>query len=196
MVDLIFHAINRFPSESAIDFANNVLKVDNFGFSVARGNPKTKETIIVSPEKYLDMTNRVSQHYRKKARKSIIPIRSLFLANRDLVYKYTYKTLVENRYQMECYAGKLRGVILENGDVYPCEVLMEQDKKYLIGNLRDYDMDFSKLWNSGKRKQITSQIKTQRCFCTHGCDMTINTFFGPKFTLKLVTKLFSHYLKI
>lgn len=176
------------------DFANNVLKADNFGFSVVRGNPKSKETTIINPQKYIEMCNKIFKHYRGK--KSIIPIRSLFLANRDLVYKYTYKTLVENSYQMKCYSGILRGVVLENGDVYPCEVLMERGKKYLIGNLRDFDMDFLKLWNSKRRYKIIKEIKTRRCFCTHGCDMSINTFFGSKFIFEIFAKLFSYYLKI
>jgi len=182
--------------DKIFDFANDVLGVDNFGFSVVRGNPQIKETTDISPEKYKEMCNKISKHYQsKKTKKSIIPIRPLFLANRDLVYEYTHKTLAEKSFQMKCYAGILRGVILENGDVYPCEVLMERGKKYLIGNLKDFNMDFSELWNSKKRYEIVNEIKKMKCFCTHGCDMSVNTFFGSKFIFKIFAKLFPYYFK-
>ena len=52
----------------------------------------------------------------------------------------------EKGYQVPCYAANLSGVIYAGGDVYPCEILEEP-----LGNLRDADYDFRKIWFSGTK---------------------------------------------
>jgi radical SAM protein with 4Fe4S-binding SPASM domain len=189
-------ADNQDRLDEIFDYAVHNLEVDNFGFAVVRGTPKSKDSAIVDEEKYIKMCNKISKYYRnKKANDSVIPLRGVYLANRDIVYKYTYKTLKENSYQLKCYAGIKRGVVLENGDVFPCEILMDQGKEFLIGNLRDYNMDFLKLWNSKRHEEIILKIKEKLCFCTHGCDMSINTFHDPKCTIELISRVFSSYIK-
>ena len=59
------------------------------------------------------------------------------------------KMYLEPKFISPCHAGSLFGVITASGDVYPCEIL--EDK--IIGNLRDYNMNFSNLWKSKKDKK-------------------------------------------
>ena len=47
-------------------------------------------------------------------------------------------------------------VINADGRVYPCEIL---DKP--LGALRDYDMNFMKLWNDKLAQQTKNGLKTQ-----------------------------------
>ena len=49
--------------------------------------------------------------------------------------------------QMTCYAGTAGGVIYDEGTVSSCENLDP------IGNLRDFDWDFQKLWLSPAMKE-------------------------------------------
>lgn len=172
------------------DYATNELCVDNFGFCVVRGNPKSPELKNIDPQKYLAMYNRIINSYKTNSYAGKVPFRNIYLAIRKLVYKYTYKTLVENSLQIKCLAGNMRAVILENGDVYPCEVLMDSGKEFLIGNLKDFDSDFMKLWKSEKKKKIIRQIKQRKCFCTHGCDMTVNILFSRTLPLRLLKQIF------
>lgn len=173
------------------EYAEKELKVDNFGFSIVRGDPKCPDLKNADPEIYYNMCQKLLDSYKEKHVGSRIPLYKLFLTNREYVYDYTYKTLVQNSYQLKCFAGILRLVIRENGDVYPCEILMDEGTEFRIGNLRDCDMDFMKLWKSKERKNITRQINEQKCFCIHGCDMLVNTLFSRKFPFQVMKKLFS-----
>ncbi len=173
------------------DFAQNELGVDNFAFSIVRGNPRNPDVKNINPRIYNQMCQKLLESYKEKYANSRIPLYKLFLTNRELVYEYTHKTLVQNSYQIKCYAGVLRAIILENGDVYPCEILMEKGDVFSIGNLHDFNMDFMKLWKSKQRKEIYRQITEQKCYCTHGCDMMVNTLFNRKFPFLVIKKLFS-----
>jgi radical SAM protein with 4Fe4S-binding SPASM domain len=71
------------------------------------------------------------------------------------------------------------------GDVYPCEIL---DDSHKIGNIRDFDLNFKKLWLSHKAKEDIKFIRKTRCFCTHECFNSVNIFFNPKFYPKIIKK--------
>ena len=70
---------------------------------------------------------------------------------KDQISSELVKKIYENnRYISPCHASSLFGIITADGKVYPCEIL--EDK--MIGNLRDFDMNFMKLWNSERNKNI------------------------------------------
>ncbi len=187
-------ASNENRLDEIYQFAKEELGLDNFGFSVVRGNPYDKNTLKIDAEKYHRMCDKLLDSYKGKCvNSSKIPFYRVYLTNRELVYKNTYKTLLEKSFQIKCYAGILRGVVRENGEVYPCEELMDNEREqFLIGRLQDYDMDFQKLWYSKRRKEIVGRIKQMRCYCPHGCDMTVNTLFSEQLPVQILKKLFSH----
>ena len=63
-----------------------------------------------------------------------------------------------------------------NGDVYPCELLIDKS----LGNLRDVNYDFKKLWFSPKADETRRFIRESKCFCTYECFLTINILFNPR----------------
>lgn len=102
-----------------------------------------------------------------------------------IIYDNVYKTSVEDKFISNCYAGSLFGVIKPNGDVYPCEVLLD---KY--GNLRDHDYDLKKMWSSKLRKNFCKKIKDDKCFCTYECAWTFNVLGNSRYYTKLAKPLF------
>ena len=112
---------------------------------------------------------------RKKGVKSYV---------RDYLNKLRTGTIintVENKkFILPCRAGTLMAVMYENGDIYPCELLNRQ----LIGNIRDYDYDFKKLWSSDKAKNTYKLINNTKCYCTHECFLRFNLLYNPKFVAK------------
>jgi MoaA/NifB/PqqE/SkfB family radical SAM enzyme len=70
------------------------------------------------------------------------------------------KSQEEQKAQMTCYAGTAGGVIYDEGTVSSCENLEP------VGNLRDFDWDFQKLWLS-PAMQARRQKAASGCFCTH-----------------------------
>ena len=60
-----------------------------------------------------------------------------------------------------CNAGEEIGVVDFEGNVFFCELTKK------IGNLKEYNWDFDKLWFSPEAEAYRPEIQT--CVCTHGC---------------------------
>jgi len=75
-------------------------------------------------------------------------------------YELVKRVLSQQRAQIPCYAGILSCQIAPQGDVWPCCITAE-----VMGNLRDYDYNFRRLWFSPKAQEIRRKIRTRRCFC-------------------------------
>jgi MoaA/NifB/PqqE/SkfB family radical SAM enzyme len=83
--------------------------------------------------------------------------------------------------RVDCLAGHLEGVIFNNGDVALCEYTKP------VGNLRDVDMDFGKVWWSDTANRMRKYKKN--CVCTHSCHLVSNMQYDPN----LITKIIRNY---
>jgi MoaA/NifB/PqqE/SkfB family radical SAM enzyme len=81
------------------------------------------------------------------------------------------------RWPMPCTAGETAAVIDYNGDVRICEL------RQPIGNLRQYDCDFGRLWNSLGRTAEVAQMRRDQCDCTHICFIDDSATYSPKVAL-------------
>lgn len=96
-------------------------------------------------------------------------------AKRIIRPKLIAKTVRTRQYQIPCYAGSLGGAMFANGDVLACELQTER----ILGNVRDYDYDFKKIWFSPKGNEVRKWIREEKCFCTYECQYTVNILFNP-----------------
>ncbi len=83
-------------------------------------------------------------------------------ALRVVYYDIAGKILEKKTQVIPCYAGVSNAHINYDGGVWPCCVL-GYDKE--LGNLRDYDYDFMKLWTSDTAKSVRKFIKDKNCAC-------------------------------
>ncbi len=83
-------------------------------------------------------------------------------AMRVVYYDLAGKILAEKRQVIPCYAGVSNVHINYDGGVWPCCVLGYEQE---MGNLRDYDYDFQKLWHSAKADDVRRYIKGRNCAC-------------------------------
>ncbi len=60
-----------------------------------------------------------------------------------------------------------------------------------MGNLRDYNYDFDKLWNSDNAYKIRRWVKEENCFCPLVGQAFLDTLMNPK----EMVKVFYYYLK-
>jgi MoaA/NifB/PqqE/SkfB family radical SAM enzyme len=104
-------------------------------------------------------------------------IGSYLEARNVLINSILFRTYLNKKFICHCSAGALLGVIYANGEVFPCEVL----NNYNLGNIRDYNMDFIRLWNSNKARQCREHIKKSRCSCTFECAWSVNIISNIKF---------------
>ncbi len=73
-----------------------------------------------------------------------------------------------------CYAGTISGVVDARGEVRLCEL------REAVGNLRDVDYDFAKLWFSEEADRQRASVKAKECHCTHSCFMSSSLVFQPR----------------
>ncbi|UCG78022.1 MAG: radical SAM protein [Nitrospirota bacterium] len=86
-----------------------------------------------------------------------------------------YRTMVEKKRVMRCYAGRLNIVLTENGDVYPCESLRNK-----LGNIREHSYDMKDLLSSISASDSIREVSKGTCYCTNECYMMTNIFFNPR----------------
>ena len=194
----IYNRINigiiiTFTNQNQNKFKNIVKQIyslvepDNISINLVRGNPKQKVNLDLDLELYREAVKyRDNLFYEKKmSGHSRFTGNKFATAGRVMLNELVIKTYEEKKYSTPCYAANLSGVMYPEGDVYPCEIL---DDSHKIGNIRDFDLNFKKLWLSHKAKEEIKFIRKTKCFCTHECFNSVNIFFNPKFYPKIIKK--------
>lgn len=83
-------------------------------------------------------------------------------AMRVVYYDIAGKILEEKRQVLPCYAGISNVHINYDGGVWPCCVLGYEKP---MGNLREYNYDFQKLWHSKESEEVRKYIRDRNCAC-------------------------------
>jgi MoaA/NifB/PqqE/SkfB family radical SAM enzyme len=119
------------------------------------------EDITPSAEVYAAFINKLSERIKKEFenRKKVSKATRAF---RLVYYQIAAKELKENKQIIPCYAGLASGQINPYGDVWPCCVLGYNKS---IGNLRENDYDFKKIWFSKPAQLVRKYIKSGACSC-------------------------------
>lgn len=176
---------NQKKFKSIVKEIYELVNPDNITINLVRGDPKEKVNTNLDLNLYRDAVKyrdelfynkKMSGHARFKGNK-------LATAGRIMLNELTNKIYEENKYITPCFAGNLSGVMYPEGDVYPCEILGADHK---IGNIRDYNLNFKKLWLSHKAKKEIKFIRKSKCYCTHECFNIVNILFNPKFYPKII----------
>lgn len=90
-------------------------------------------------------------------------------------YRYVMRYLLGQDTNVSCYAGLGSCQINFNGDVWPCCI-----NCYSMGNLREKNYDFDKVYNSTAAMQIRNDIKQSKCKCTLANVNYTNMIFNVK----------------
>lgn len=170
------NTINQNESVEFMEWVIKELQPDVYGLFKTRQFPRGgNELKEISLEKF--------NCARKKLTKYI---KDMDLGVTPAIFSYyVYNTLVKQKRAFHCHAGKHGGFVNYNGDVNVCEVFPDENCSNLplkIGNLRDYDMDFLKLWNSEKALEVKKMVgKHQVCrLCTHETEGILpSMYFEP-----------------
>ena len=180
-----FTSENQKKMKEIVKGIYELCKPDNIAINLVRGNPKEKVNTNLDMKLYKDavsyrdnlfFSKKIAGHGRFKGNK-------IATAGRILLNQMVERIYEKNKYQTPCYSANISGVMYPEGQVYPCEIL---DKSHMIGNIRDFNLDFKKLWLSQKAKEEVNFIRKTKCFCTHECFNQVNILFNPKFYPKLI----------
>lgn len=105
---------------------------------------------------------------------------------RLVYYNLVIEILRQKRQVIPCYAGSSNAHINPYGDVWPCCIL-GYDKS--MGNLRDVDFDFQKIWHSNQADHIRKYIKDGNCYCPLANQGYSNILCSPESMLKVFREL-------
>jgi hypothetical protein len=86
-------------------------------------------------------------------------------------------------YISPCNAGRLSAVIGSDGKVYACELLND-----VLGDLREYDYDLMKIWDSSAARTLRERIVNNKCFCTYENANLLNVLFSPRYIPAVLAK--------
>ncbi len=115
------------------------------------------QKIMPHIEDYSKAIDFLSQRIKEQPYEGISTITQAF---RIHYYDLVKKTLKEKRQILPCYAGFISAQIAPDGNVWPCCIKAES-----MGNLREVNYDFKKVWLSNEAKKLRKPIREKRCFC-------------------------------
>jgi MoaA/NifB/PqqE/SkfB family radical SAM enzyme len=113
--------------------------------------------ITPKPEDYARAIDRLIAYVESKQYKGVSKITE---AMRVEYYKLVKRILDSQDQVIDCYAGWVSAQIYSNGTVWPCCVRADD-----LGNLRDFDYDFKKIWFGQKIKEVRRSIAAKECHC-------------------------------
>jgi MoaA/NifB/PqqE/SkfB family radical SAM enzyme len=144
------------------DFLKYDLKPDKVNINYIRPPSADPKELDFDHTRYARLSEMIDEDSRHAAIKNNYAGDAGFFKAAIDIYMHGLiaKAKEEQRAQMTCHAGTAGGVIYDEGTVSSCENLEP------VGNLRDYDWNFQKLWLSPAMQERRKKAK-QGCFCTH-----------------------------
>jgi MoaA/NifB/PqqE/SkfB family radical SAM enzyme len=144
------------------DFLKYDLKPDKVNINFIRPPSARPKELIIDKLRYDKLAHTIREDSRNAAIKNNYGGDAGFFKAAIDVYMHDLitKTAMDGRPQLKCWAGSAGAVIYDEGTVSSCEILDG------VGNLRDYDWDFSKLWYSPAMEARRDKV-ADGCFCTH-----------------------------
>lgn len=113
--------------------------------------------ITPSAEQYAAAIDQLIAYVNSKSYKGVSRITEAF---RVEYYKLVKRILDEQDQVIDCYAGWASAQIYADGSIWPCCVRADN-----LGNLRDHDYDFGKIWFGDKIKEVRQSIYNKECHC-------------------------------
>ncbi|MBU2600450.1 radical SAM protein [bacterium] len=171
-------------------YATKELEAKNLFTLLCRGKPRepsSKFFNINNYEKYAQLLEKSIKSQTLSGYDNF-PFCDIINAKRIIRHQIITKLVRENQYQVPCYGGSLGAAILSKGEVLPCELHNDLP----LGNLREVNYDFKKIWFSEKANHARQYIQKSKCFCTYECFLTINILFNPR----LLPRILKEYLAI
>jgi MoaA/NifB/PqqE/SkfB family radical SAM enzyme len=182
----VITTVSRQNQDEVAAIASVVEKVHPQGewmVNIARGKPRDPTAIDVDVEKYWQAHELIEGRIRDgRYHGHTGHFTASWLSAKNATRRKVIKDIVEGREPGGgCAAGALGGVIFNDGQVGACEML-----ERTIGNIRDYDYDLPRLWNSPDAIALRDWIQDTKCQCTQECFLSMSLLIQPRHWPKMV----------
>ena len=151
--------------------------------------PEQREKIFKA---YSWLTNKINEMTKEKKihNYNLKSLQGRLHNEKDKIsWELTKKMYLKPNYISPCHAGSLFGIITASGQIYPCEILENK----LIGNLRDHNMNFMKIWKGEIAKNTKNFVLNTNCHCTYECALTYNILGNWRYQPRLIKAAFNSY---
>jgi MoaA/NifB/PqqE/SkfB family radical SAM enzyme len=189
----VHSVVSKFSIDGLLDLYEYVkeLKPDSYITELAERRTELfncNKDITPTPSAYLSFINELSRRLRRDYLTSSDQMSKLTQAFRITYYQIAAKILKENRQAIPCYAGIASCQITPYGDIWPCCIL---GYDMVMGNLRETDYDFNKVWTSRKADWIRRYIADKNCACPLANAHYTNMMCSPWTLLKVARNFVS-----
>ena len=169
---LTLSRLNEYSLWDTYKWIKENLCPDVVGLNFVRGNIQDETIKEVDLDNYLRLYSHILQDYN-----------GFYSVYKSKVSEFIAEIVRTKKYPLKCYAGSISVVIDSLLNVFPCENLGQK-----IGNLRDYEYNFKKLWFSENALRIREYLENSGCCCTCECNLQMNSFFNIQQLFDLVKK--------
>lgn len=168
--ELFDWALSQNPDQYIVEIAEERVELDTMGMD-----------ITPSLEKFKKATDLLKEKIKSRKFKGVAKITEAF---RKEYYKLVKKYLSDKKQPIPCYAGRASGQIYCDGTIWPCCVRADN-----LGNLRDYDYNFKKIWLAKKSDEVKKSITNKECACPLANAAYTNMLINFKTLIKVVFKI-------
>lgn len=149
-----------------------------------RGEPLNPDLRPPSREEWLRLMKELEPIIDSSKEKNLsFPLDRYFArSRRRYLDKVTADIIETDKQPFQCTAGDTIGVMEPDGRIKLCELKLAID----VGNLRDHNYEFRKVWFSPEADKVREKVKT--CSCFHGCFLGPSLYYSP---LHLIRSLVS-----
>lgn len=173
LVDITASGFNRGHLLDTYDLVQEKFSPDNINLILTRGVPREPGATDLDAEEVIRLLA-VMEDDIKAGRVSGYSFFGKLLHAKDMVLRRrAMEIYLKQIYRMECQAGRVAGVLMPEGQVYPCELWDES-----LGNLRENGYNFPALWTSPRARDIRGQIVDSHCVCYHQCFLSNSIFWN------------------
>ncbi|MGM0559237.1 MAG: radical SAM/SPASM domain-containing protein, partial [Myxococcota bacterium] len=116
------------------------------------------------------------QRSTRQRMKNLGGLELLTQAMRHVYYDLTAEWLERREQVIPCYAGITNVQISPYGEVWPCAVLGDSNS---LGNVKDHDYDFWKVWHGDRASDVRASIKRGECDCPLANQAYANMLLSP-----------------
>jgi MoaA/NifB/PqqE/SkfB family radical SAM enzyme len=173
--------VSKYNEDRLLDiyeYLTGDLRVGNIVTTLIRGNPSDRGACGVDISKYERFVEHCADGWwrgKHQGFKGFLEAR-LVNAQNVVTHRNNVRLVREPTGPGNvCYAGDLSCVIYADGAVGFCE-----EVPFGIGNLRDWDLDFTRMWRSEVAERVRARRDATPCRCTHECFAIPNVLFNPR----------------
>ena len=135
-------------------------------FEMLRGDPLDKNMQPLSTETYRDVLPKLERYWA-----SYTHYDSFLRFVKGYTRRMELEVLEQETQVRPCHAGTVSGVVDARGEVRMCEL------REAVGNIRDANYDFSRVWFSPEADRQRASIRARECHCTHSCFLSSSLVF-------------------